>query len=302
MENRTIKELSFEDLKPYSSQFMYMDDYVMMTDQFQIPSLHPEEAVRMQFLLIVLCQEGYVQLDVNGKNYQLNAYDVLICLPTMVLSRIMFSPGTRIRMTGFSIQFLNRAVKKEEGMDNMFFYLNKHPIQRPCESGKPPLAHYYEQLIKGKINSVPGRFHKDILQHLFSAFFCEVMSVLYEHAGKEEQQQGGGIKRGSYVFKQFLMELSKANGMHRTVNYFADRLCYSPKYVSAVIKQVSGRTAMEWINEYAIEQIKLRLKHSDKSIKEIADEFNFSNQSFFGKYVKAHLGMSPAQYRREPEK
>ncbi|TWJ17981.1 helix-turn-helix protein [Bacteroides zoogleoformans] len=59
---------------------------------------------------------------------------------------------------------------------------------------------------------------------------------------------------------------------------------------------------MEWINEYAIEQIKQELKHSDKSIKEIADEFNFSNQSFFGKYVKAHLGMSPAQYRREPEK
>ncbi|GKG74987.1 hypothetical protein CE91St1_41300 [Parabacteroides goldsteinii] len=57
------------------------------------------------------------------------------------------------------------------------------------------------------------------------------------------------------------------------------------------------RAPLELINETAIEHIKHRLKHSDKSIKEIAEEFNFPNQSFFGKFVKAHTGMSPARYR-----
>lgn len=302
MENRTIRELDFEDFKPYCDQFMYMDDYVMTTDNLGLPSLRREEAVRMKFLLIVICIEGCVQIDVNGKRYQLEKNEVLISLPTMVLSHAMFAPNTQIRLMGFSSQFLNHAVKREDGMDNLFFYLSKNPIHRLCENERPPLAQYYEKLITEKIKDTSTRFRKDILQHLFSALFCEALSVIYEQANKEERQSGGNIRRGSYVFKQFLMELSKANGLHRTVNYFADRLCYSPKYVSAVVKQVSGRTAMEWINEYAIEQIKQELKHSDKSIKEIADEFNFSNQSFFGKYVKAHLGMSPAQYRREPEK
>ena len=98
-----------------------------------------------------------------------------------------------------------------------------------------------------------------------------------------------------------MAELSKDGGMHRSVSYFANQLCYSPKYVSSVVKQVSGRTALEWIDEYAMEQIKIQLKHSDKSIKEIADNLNFSNQTFFGKYVKAHLGMSPARYRQMPD-
>ena len=59
---------------------------------------------------------------------------------------------------------------------------------------------------------------------------------------------------------------------------------------------------MDLINEHAMEHIKYQLRNSDKSIKEIAEEFNFSNQSFFGKYVKAHLGVSPQQYRDEKEK
>ena len=63
------------------------------------------------------------------------------------------------------------------------------------------------------------------------------------------------------------------------------------------VKLVSGRTAMSWINEHAIGQIKYQLRNSDKSIKEIAEIFEFPNISFFGKYVKRNLGVSPLKYR-----
>lgn len=79
--------------------------------------------------------------------------------------------------------------------------------------------------------------------------------------------------------------------MHRSVSYYADALCYTPKHFSKVIKQACGRTPLDLINETTIEHIKYRLKRSDKSVKEIAEEFNFPNQSFFGKYVKMHLGL-----------
>ena len=95
--------------------------------------------------------------------------------------------------------------------------------------------------------------------------------------------------------------LSKDKGMHRSVSYFANELCYTPKHFSKVIKQACGRTPLDLINETTVEHIKYRLKRSEKSIKEIAEEFNFPNQSFFGKYVKAHLGTSPANYRNRKE-
>ena len=109
------------------------------------------------------------------------------------------------------------------------------------------------------------------------------------------------IKQSDYILRKFIEMLSKDNGIHRSVGYYADALCYSPKHFSKVIKQACGRTPLDLINESAIEHIKYRLKHSDKSIKEIAEEFNFPNQSFFGKYVKSYLGMSPARYRNTKE-
>ena len=109
------------------------------------------------------------------------------------------------------------------------------------------------------------------------------------------------IKQSDYILCKFFEMLSKDNGIHRSVGYYADALCYSPKHFSKVIKQACGRTPLDLINENAIEHIKYRLKHSDKSIKEIAEEFNFPNQSFFGKYVKSYLGMSPARYRNTKE-
>ena len=83
---------------------------------------------------------------------------------------------------------------------------------------------------------------------------------------------------------------------------FPDALFYTPKYLSKVIKDACGKNPSTLINEYTMEHIKYQLRNSDKSIKEIAEEFNFPNQSFFGKYVKAHLGVSPQQYRDKKEK
>ena len=96
--------------------------------------------------------------------------------------------------------------------------------------------------------------------------------------------------------------LEEDNGSHRTVSYYANKLCYTTKYLSKVVKEVSGKTAMEFINQNAIRYIRHQLLYSDKSIKEIADQFEFYNLSFFGKYIKKHLGVSPSQFRKDIDK
>ena len=103
--------------------------------------------------------------------------------------------------------------------------------------------------------------------------------------------------RSTQIFRRFVEKVTEDNGTHRSVAYYADQLCYSPKYLSTVIKIVCGKAPLALINEHAMEQIKVQLKHSDMSMKELADYFDFANPSFFGKFVKQHLGMSPMQYR-----
>lgn len=81
--------------------------------------------------------------------------------------------------------------------------------------------------------------------------------------------------------------------------YYADKLHVSPKYLSAVCKEVSGQTAFDLVNQYVLKNVKYMLQWSPKSIKEIAMELDFPNLSFFGKYVKRYLGVSPKQYREQ---
>ena len=99
------------------------------------------------------------------------------------------------------------------------------------------------------------------------------------------------------VFMRFLTLVQQNCRREREVAWYADRLCVTPKYLSAVCKHQSGKTASDWITEHVIEDIRYYLKSTDLSIKQICNQLGFSNSSFFGKYVKEHFGMTPLQLR-----
>jgi AraC-like DNA-binding protein len=104
-------------------------------------------------------------------------------------------------------------------------------------------------------------------------------------------------KRADALFSQFIGLLEENFRKERRVSWYAEQLKITPKYLSELVKQVSKRTPNDWIDSYVLLEIRVLLKNSTKSIKEIADDLNFPNQSFFGKYFKEHMGMSPSEYR-----
>jgi AraC-like DNA-binding protein len=105
--------------------------------------------------------------------------------------------------------------------------------------------------------------------------------------------------QGDQLFNRFLQILSENQVKRQTVEMYAGQLCVSPKYLSAVCKKTTGKTAMQWINEYVMEDIRYYLKETPLTIKEISTTLGFPNLSFFGKYTKRNLGMSPKEYRNQ---
>jgi AraC-like DNA-binding protein len=79
--------------------------------------------------------------------------------------------------------------------------------------------------------------------------------------------------------------------------FYADKLCLTPKYLSKLIKQASGKSAPEWIDNFVILEAKNLLKYTNLAIKEIVFQLHFPNQSVFYKFFKAHTGMTPSEYR-----
>ena len=84
----------------------------------------------------------------------------------------------------------------------------------------------------------------------------------------------------------------------RRVGWYALQLGITPKYLSEAVKSVSKRTPNQWIDNYVLMEIRVMLKNSTKSVKEISNEMNFPNQSFMGRFFKEHMGMTPREYRR----
>jgi YesN/AraC family two-component response regulator len=125
--------------------------------------------------------------------------------------------------------------------------------------------------------------------------FYDMSGVIY----RVEQQGNKTQSRADAFFSEFIQLLEKNFRKERRVSWYASQLSITPKYLSEVVKNASKRTPTEWIDDYVILEMRVLLKNSTKNIKELAEELNFPNQSFMGKYFKERVGVSPSTFRRK---
>lgn len=103
--------------------------------------------------------------------------------------------------------------------------------------------------------------------------------------------------RAESYFREFTQLLGEHYRRERSVGFYARQLCITPKYLTTLIKHISGKSVSDWIDSYVTLEAKTLLKYSNMSVQEIAYYLNFPNQSFFGSYFKRNTGMSPSQYK-----
>lgn len=177
----------------------------------------------------------------------MQAGELLLGLPNTIISHTMLSPKYKVRLAGFSTRFLQRIIKMEK--ENVE-YCHSYP-QQSGEVGwqqeDKTFFGFYRDLIIAKINDEPHCYHKEVMQYLFSAIFCEMLGQLHkemEAAGNTEGSKEG-IKQVNYILRKFMELLSKDKGMHRSVSYFANELCYT----RSISRKSSSRhvAGLRWI-------------------------------------------------------
>ena len=147
-------------------------------------------------------------------------------------------------------------------------------------------------------NDAQTPFRDDVVQAVIKLMLYKICELLATHHGVEEVDPIHATRAEEY-FRRFLRELGQHYRERQTVTYYADQLCISSRYLTTIVRRVSGLTVSDWLNRYVIAEAKHLLKYSEMSIQEIAYALNFPNQSFFGKYFKQHTGVSPSAYRQQ---
>lgn len=249
--------------------------------------------LRVDQFVSVICYTGKLQLDINMTTHTICAGQVVVCTQNDIIGNVMQSPD----FDGAVLSLSPGIIINQFGESNIwdyFFHLTDHPIINARAENLEMLRIYYEAFSR-KMRMGQTVFGKEIISSIVKAVFYELMDNIVPLASPSCAKEP---RRGKILFKQFMELLSGSEVKSRTVLWYAERLYVTPKHLSTVCKQVSGKTAFEWINTYVAIDIRNLLKNTDKPIKEIVDMLRFPNTSFFGSYCRKHFGMSPVEYRK----
>lgn len=275
----------------------YNDDELVIVDKLrEIPQLG---SGKIDFNVVAACITGCMRLEVSGQPTTVNAQQIFVCHPHVVLSNLMISPDFECKVMCLSDRLLRSILQSQMLIwDNMLYKQRYRIIDIPSDR-----FGLYNELRYQWINE-ENPFKREILVSLLRVALLELCHQLMS---KDKDQKAGenllqeGNSRMETLFHQFLKNIARRHIKKLSVSEYAEELCITPKYLSTVCRTVSEKSPTDWISEYVIEDITHYLKNTELTASQIGIELGFPNASFFGKYVREHLGMSPNEFRKEQQ-
>lgn len=270
----------------------YIQGDILLIDEMANLTL-PKEPRRMQCLLVGMCLKGSARYYVDTVEHVVEPGDLIIINQGRVTHDCTMTPDCRGIGIIIDYNFFKETIKSVHELSSLFLFARNHPVFRLPEDRANFIRDTFFQM-KDKISEPDNHFRRQMVQSLFLTMVYEMCNVIYTAQVKND----GCNSRSEEIFTKFLLLVEANFRTERRVGWYSEQLCISPKYLSETIKMVSKRTPSEWIDSYVTMELRMLFRNTQKSIKEIAQELNFSNQSFLGKYFKEHVGMSPSEYRR----
>lgn len=251
---------------------------------------------RFDGILLVWCIKGRLSVSINLNDYILKENTLFLCVPGNIfkLNEII---GDEEELHYVCIA-MSREFAADQKVDvNKTFSnglsLMDDPSVALSEEESAMIADYIDMM--GKVARSELIYKKESIQSLWTSMIYIFAGVLDSRAKAKDPAES--TNRSRLLFEQFISLVAKYHGQYRNVGFYADKLCLTPKYLSKLIKNATGRSAPEWIDAYVILEAKNMLKYSNETIKEIVYKLNFPNQSVFYKFFKARTGMTPSEYR-----
>ena len=255
---------------------------------------------RFRGYLAFFCIEGHFELEINLKRFSVREN-----------SLFLYTPGNIVRVANISkeekemVHFIVVAISSDL-MSSTRFDFNKlydeslHLLENPSvvlSEQEKNLCKSYLSIIN-EISELKIPNTKESVTSLISSIFYLMGALWGNRVTEAIKNQDEGSIRSKAVFENFLKLVRDYHTKERNLSFYADKLFLTPKYLSKLIKTISGKSAHEWIDSFVILEAKNLLKYSDMSIKSIVYELNFPNQTTFYRFFKTKTGMTPSEYRK----
>lgn len=257
---------------------------------------------RINCYMAVFCSHGSISCMLNMNEYTLSSGMLMVITPGNIVR--ITSPDLEQALSNASFTFVAVSVDyiSNSGLDfNSLFSEAMALLQNPCikikDSELRLLSDYIDLIYK--ITDSTAKYVRESVSAIMSSVFYQFASYFDDYLRDEHTRTVAAPDNSRHrrMFEAFMKLVKDNHNNERMVGFYADKLCVTPKYLSKIVREVSGRSAPEWIDGFVIMSAKSMLRFSDMTIKEISIELNFPNQSFFSKFFKSQTGLTPNQYR-----
>lgn len=250
---------------------------------------------RLNALIIGVGIEGETSLTSNLQEFRLKKDSLFIFSPKHIL-QVQSNNRFKAHLIVIAPDFLKRINIDTKRMMPLFLQFGSLPCMELTHAESQSLRSFIS-MVEQELKGSETDFSSEIIGGLIAATIYKVGDILTHYLTEHPEVDSPIHNRAEEYFRQFTELLGEHYKHERSVGFYARQLCITPKYLTTLIKRISGKSVSEWIDNYVILEAKTLLKYSNMSVQEIAYYLNFPNQSFFGSYFKRNAGMSPSQYK-----
>lgn len=258
--------------------------------------------IRLKGMMIIFLRSGQVSIEINLQRYTIHAGEMLVLNVGALL--------TEHRAISRTIEWEQLYIS-DQVLRNLNIDLNAINIRTLINSGtpimpmtrvdidrfKPLIALLHDQASRGL-----SAFSEQIVTSILATFIYQMLQFAFDRIGKDNTSvtldKNPASRRPISYVHEFIRLLHLNYTRERSTAFYASQLCISPKYLSMIVKDSTGRTVSEWVNGFVLIEAKNLLRFSGMSVQQVAYALNFPSQSSFGKYFKRLTGVSPGEYQR----
>lgn len=244
---------------------------------------------------ILICRKGKATVNINYKEWHLHEGAVITVFPNDVVELKVKSEASLfdVEMLKYNASLLREASLQLE--QTVYSSLREDR----CRQDTPVVTNIIDSmfaLLKVYFNQLECTCISQLVLLQLKAFFVGFHEYLQRNPQNRPDDEVKSY-RVRELFNRFMMLMERDYKLSRDVNYYADLMHITSKYLTNIVRQVAGHTPKTIIDQYVILQLKMQLQRSSQSIKEIAWEYHFTDVSFFCRYFKKHTGLTPQQMR-----
>lgn len=259
----------------------------------ELLALYTDFPCQIKSEIFVLCMGGEVEASTNLNRIKVKPYDFVTIQPGCIIQIHRVEGELELYIGGFSSKYIDQAKLDSSNLSSLYISLG-----RPAITLKPEeallLRDYFQLLIRLQEN-LSESSQKAFAPYLFNDVHAGILALYSKQVNESHHEQ----TRSESICKSFTQLVMQNYKTTRNVSWYAQKIGITHAHLCTTIKQSTGSTCIEIISRMVIMDAKAQLKSTSLSIQEISDSLNFANMSFFGKYFKRYVGMSPLEYRNK---